>query len=153
MARYRSLAQSMIELVVGLTVMIPVLLFLLDIGSLTLATVINGDLAKHAARAAASASNGTAAQAATNSTLVNFGTSGIITRAQLAYFDYWDPTTRRVIGGAGLPSGFPAAQPGQVMVATTVTVKLPVQLPLLPATHNFSAYSVQPIVAIKTNMP
>lgn len=134
--------------------MIPIVLFLIDVGVLVLANVINGDLAKSTARAAASAADGPAATTSAQNAVNHFSTSGsIISNASLTYLQWrGDPNVADTTSGS-LPANFPSPQPGQVIAVTTVTVKLPVPFPMLPASQQFSAYSIQPIVAVKPNLP
>lgn len=49
----RARAQSIVELVAGLIVLIPIVLIMIDIGSLYLASIMNSDICREAARAAA----------------------------------------------------------------------------------------------------
>ena len=149
-------AQSIVELMAGLLVMVPILLFLVDMGVLVIANILNGDLSKTTARAAAMASDGATAKTSATTAVSNFNTSGIIKQCTLTYLDWRDPNagadTPQVSVGA-LPNNYPNAQPGQVMAVTQVTVAMPIPFPFLPATSVFQAYSIQPIVALKPNLP
>ena len=143
----------MVEMLVGVMVLIPVVLFLIDIGVLVLANIINGDLAKNVARAAANAPDGTTAQKAAENVVGRAAKSGVITQAQLGYL-YWRSTTPTADTKTGTaPDGIAEPLPGQVQAVTTVTVKAPVPFPFLPAQHQFSANATQPIVGISPNLP
>lgn len=50
---FRERAQSMIELVVGLAILVPIVLILIDIGTLIIGSAMNSDICREAARAAA----------------------------------------------------------------------------------------------------
>jgi len=140
-------------MLVGVMVLIPVILFLVDIGVLVLANIINGDLAKNVARAAANATDGTSAQKAADNVVARAAKSGVISQAQLSYL-YWrstSPTGDTKTGTA--PDGITEPLPGQVQAVTMITVKPPVPFPFLPAQHQFMAHATQPIVGIRPNLP
>lgn len=147
----------MVEMIVGLIVMVPVLLFLIDIGLLVFANIANGDLAKSAARSAASSSDPsgtTQAVSYANNAISTFNSSstGIVSNARLTFLD-WNPPGGTDSTFGSQPSGVPTASPGQVVVATSVTYKPPVPFPFIPASQDFTAYSAQPIVGLAPNLP
>ncbi|MBI2812117.1 MAG: hypothetical protein HYX67_14975, partial [Candidatus Melainabacteria bacterium] len=101
--------QSIVETVVGIIFMIPIVLFLFDVGVLVLANTANDNLAKQAARAAASAvdpgtNQGTlvAAESAAQNIVNKFQTSGFIDKVQFSYF-YYNGTGKAEGGGVGTP--------------------------------------------------
>lgn len=146
--------QQFVELLAGLIVIIPLVLFLFDIGVILLANIVNGDLAKNAARAAANATDGNSALQAADKVVGKYSTSGSITAAKVTYLEWRSPTSAG--GGAQRgtpPEGATPPQAGQVQAATEVTVKLPVPLPMLPPEQTFSAHATQPVVALPPNLP
>ncbi|MFN8656102.1 MAG: hypothetical protein U0105_07165 [Candidatus Obscuribacterales bacterium] len=127
--------QSIVETVVGIIFLIPIVLFLLDVSVLVMAQTANDNLAKSAARAAASATPGpgqtgtsSAGQAAAQRVLNNFATSSIITSKTMPTFDY-DMST------------------GNVTVGTQIVVRPPVVFPGF-SQFNFNARATEPIVSI-----
>lgn len=134
--RRRGRGQSIIETVVGIIFLIPIVLFLLDVSVLVMAQTANDNLAKSAARAAASATPspgqpGTAGagQSAAQRVLNNFATSSIITSKTMTQFDYDS-------GGTG-----------NVTVGTQIVVRPPVVFPGF-SQFNFNARATEPIVSI-----
>jgi len=122
--------QLSIELIAGLIILIPIVLFLLDVGAVVLANSINDDLAKRSARAAGGQSTAQQALDAASSVVSRTRSNPVITRVQL------DP--------AGF--SFDTAS-GRVSVRTRVDVKLPVPVPGFE-NLNFRAQAVEPIVAL-----
>ncbi|MBX9569915.1 MAG: hypothetical protein K2X77_13540 [Candidatus Obscuribacterales bacterium] len=152
--RRKPLAQSIIETVVGIIFLIPIVLFLFDVAVLVLSNTANDNLAKSAARAAASATdsagkgNGDDAEKSAKAIADNFATSPIIQKSGGSFVTgfFWN-------GGSGnqVSTGdpiTPAPGDGQVAVITTMRVVLPVPFPFLPAHTDFKAKAVEPIVSI-----
>jgi hypothetical protein len=165
--RSRNQAQSIIETVVGIIFMIPIVLFLFDVGILVLANTANDNLAKQAARAAAGATEmdasgnptGTAAAAETaaNGIVSKFATSGYIAKVKMAYFAYVLPPgslTPSVIKdtGAGMGSVPASAQTnpgdGNVAIVMAMEARAPVPFPGFDTTRVFWARAVEPIVSV-----
>lgn len=154
-SRKRS-GQSIIETVVGIIIIIPIVVLLLDVALLVLANSANDNLAKSCARAAASATNGAgtgngnqALQAAQN-IANNFQQSLIIQRVGGNFVTgfCWNPDAP---GFAKVNSGNlqgPDPAPGQVAVLTTMRVSVPIPLPGTPNQWNFRARAVEPIVSL-----
>ncbi len=158
--------------------MIPIVLFLFDIAVLVLGNTANDNLAKQAARAAASAVNSsgqgdpTSAQNAAGTIVGQFQTSGFINAVSFPYiyFDGVSPsnpaTSTNVFNGkptftislsvstAALdPNGVPAVAqndpgPGNVAVVTAMQVQPPVPFPYIGTTRVFFARAVEPIVSV-----
>lgn len=130
---------SIVETAVGLLLLIPVALFLVDLVSIVLVQTANDQLAKQAARAAAETpdpGDGTAqgkAQGAAQQIVDAFPVSRLITNPQLLKCDYTN-----------------TANTSQVAVRTQVTCVLPVPLPFNAALSrfNFVAEATEPIVAV-----
>ena len=143
----------MVEMLVGVMVLIPVVLFLIDVGVLVLAGIMNDDLAKNVARSAANSLDGTSAQKAADSVVARAAKSGVITHAELIYL-YWRSTTPTGDAKTGTaPDGMDEPLPGQVLAVTMVTVRPPVPFPFLPAQQQLRAQATQPIVGIRPNLP
>lgn len=136
--------QSSVEMVAGLIFMVPIVLFLLDIGCMIVANYINDDLCNRAARAAANQVNATDA---TDSALrvmnkLDTSQSGILQNLE----------SMNSAGTAAVAKGtvdYDSTNPGHVIATTRITVKLPVPFPVLPQTASFVARSCVPIVAQK----
>lgn len=129
-------AQSIIETVVGIIFLIPLVLFLLDVSVLVMAQTANDNLAKSAARAAASATagpgqlgNATVGIAAAQRVVNEFATSSIITQKQMTPAPDYNTAT------------------GNVTVSTQITVVPPVTFPGF-ASFQFRARATEPIVAL-----
>jgi len=147
-------AQSHVEMVAGLLVMVPVTLFLVDLAVLFIACNNNGDLAKSIARAAASAQDAKTAITAADSVVTDFRKSkGLISSVTLSCLNWESPSP--AINSFTLGTeviAVPKPLPGQVLAISTMTVQLPVPFPMLPSRQVFSAYSLQPIVGVaRTN--
>lgn len=155
--RRKKAGQSIIEMVVGVIVLVPIVIFLLDMALLILANSANDNLAKSCARAAASATNGagvgngTQARVAATNIADNFQASTIISKVGGSFMTgfCWNPDVPgfpRVGNMSGAQGGNP--DPGQVAVHTTMRVSVPLPLPGLPTAWNFSARAVEPIVSL-----
>jgi hypothetical protein len=140
----RKVAQSVVEMVAGTMVIIPIALFLLDIGTLVVANYINDDLCTRAARAAANQSTATEAAASAKRVLEKLNTSetGILTELKSMSAD----------GSSTSDLGFvdyDSSSQGHVVASTRISVKLPVPFPFLPDNAKFTSRSCLPIVAQK----
>lgn len=148
--RSRRRAQSIIETVVGIIFLIPIVLFLFDVGVLVLANTANDNLAKQAARAASSATPAvipanplanipayrTAAGIAAQRIITNYGhaagSPGFVTNVTLDRMEY---------------NGGQAGQ-GNVAVRTHMLVRVPVPFPGFNTARDFFARAVEPIVSL-----
>lgn len=148
--------QSIIETVVGIIFLIPIVLFLLDIAVLVMANTANDNLAKSVCRAAASAkdtgSNLGTPDAGYNAAVAaasTFATSDIIKPGGGSFVTgyCWNGLGNNNTQGAW-PNSIPKPEVGNVGVVTTMTVKVPVPLPLLPNQIDFVAKAVEPVVSI-----
>lgn len=127
-------AQSIIEVLVGIMVLVPIALALLDLGCVVIAGNIAGNLAKQAARAAGSSTSQALANAALQDTLKQFPASPIIKNPQLQLTTY-DTTTAIVTVKANVDVGLPVPLPfinggGPVKIQTQASeplVSQPVQ--------------------------
>lgn len=137
--RSRSIGSSIIETVVGLTVVIPILLVLVDCAAVVIAQTSNDALCKHAARAAAECATfsdvgaqvggQTAAQNVINQ--YNSGNPSLTSNAQCTVTPLPDATTWQ-----------------NVRVNTTLKAVLPVPVPFTNiANFTFQAQSQEPVVA------
>ena len=122
----RQKGQALIETAVAGIFLIPIVLFLIDVGIMVLCNMTNDECAKNAARAAANQPQSTAKQAA-DIVINNFKTNQVITQLQIKNFDY--PQSKDA-----------------VTVQTEMHVQLPVPFPGFSALI-FEAKSIQPIVS------
>lgn len=158
----RRKGQSIIETIVGIIFLVPIVLFLFDVAVLVLASSANDNLAKSAARAAASATepaapyngqgNKTVAKTAAEQICSNFAESTIIKRPGASFitgFHYHNPANTPTTADAeGTPEGADAdCAVGQVCVVTTMDVKVPVPFAGFTGS-NFRARAVEPIVSL-----
>lgn len=134
----RRRGQSIIETVVGIIFLIPIVLFLLDVAVLVLSNQANDNLAKNAARAAASATPGpgqpgtsAVARTAADNVVSRFGAGG----------------TNPLITGARVSDFVFDSGAGQVSVTVDMDVRVPVPFPYF-STTTFKAKAVEPIVSI-----
>jgi len=165
-SRHRASAQSIIETVVGIIFLIPIVLFLFDVGVLVLANTANDTLAKQCARAAASATPPQpndqptpgnvatffppAAKTAAENVVTNYAPSGKngylndITLAKMYYNGAVVPVTN-----ASTPTSADTDPgPGNVACFTKVRAVAPVPFPGFDTSRIFYAKATEPIVAI-----
>lgn len=116
--------QALIETAVAGMVIIPIVLFLLDVAVLVLCNMSNDEAAKNAARAAANQPPATAQEAASKA-ISSFRKSPIIADLKIKNFNSSTET---------------------VTVSTEMNVKLPVPFPGITQ-YTFVAQSVQPVLA------
>lgn len=161
--RRRRKGQSIIETIVGIIFLVPIVLFLFDVAVLVLASSANDNLAKSAARAAASAvepappfngqGNKDVARAAADAICNNFAESTIIKKpgggSFITGFHYHNPAGSPLPATpAGAAEGNDATcAVGQVCVVTTMDVRVPVPFGGFTGS-NFRARAVEPIVSL-----
>jgi hypothetical protein len=167
---HRANAQSLIETVVGIIFLVPIVLFLFDVGVLVLANTANDNLAKQAARAAAGAAPAgnldpsdpaniglfqTAAIAAAQKVVDNFAagrSAGYLTDIKLAKVWYVGaaPTFPSVVAQSAFPppSGDVAPGAGNCAVFTRIICVAPVPFPGFDTQRTFFAKAVEPIVSL-----
>lgn len=141
--------------------MVPIVLFLFDVAVLVLANTANDNLAKQAARAAASAVNTgiskgdyTSAKNAAQAVVNKFTTSGYINQVSLAYIYYNAPaptglTQNSISPIGGLPAGAnldPGV--GNVAVVVMMNARAPVPFPGFDTSRVYTARAVEPIVSL-----
>lgn len=117
--------QCFIEMIAGGIVMVPVMLFGLDVITLGLSCSINDHLAKEAARVAANKLNSPDARRAANSVVSRLKKSVILTEASIDDFVYADKD--------------------RVTVKTELKVKVPAPFPFFDGAKIY-AKAVEPIV-------
>lgn len=145
MYRRSKQAQSVVEMVAGTMILVPLVLFLLDIGTLVVANYINDDYCCRAARAAASQKDKDAALASVKGVLSKLQTSQIITNMELMDPIAANPTPSDDID-------FDNKVPGTVIVSTRIAANLPVPIPFLPDTMaRFVTRSSLPITSKKAD--
>lgn len=128
--RRKKTGGAIVETVAGLFVMIPVVLFLVDVVAMVLAQMAHDALAKDCARAAAEEKNAGAATAAVNTVIGNF--SSPVLKVNPGPVVDFDGTT-----------------PGTVRVQTTSVFTFPVPIPFMGSSNQtFVAEAREPIVGI-----
>ena len=120
--------QCFIEMAVGSMIMIPVMLYGLDIIAVGLSVSVNDHLAKEAARVAAVQTDSHAARMAAETVISRLKKSAIITNASIT------------------SDGFNYNDKDRVTVKTELYVRVPAPLPFLEGTKIY-ARAVEPIVA------
>jgi ammonia channel protein AmtB len=158
----RQAGQSLVETLVGIIFLIPLVLFMIDVGVLVLGNIANDHLAKQCARAAASAvpagsqtfnPGAYATQAKTSAEAVvtrqQASMKGFITGMSGEWICYDTQAATAMAGhnGAVAPTAPPAPGAGFVAVETSMTVQPPVPFPFLGTTRTFLAKDVEPIVS------
>ena len=118
---------SLIEVAVAAIFLIPIVLGILDAITMVMANMDNDALAKNAARAAANQPDKTNAYSAAQRVITDFKLSQTVTNVTISDFNYTDSHD-------------------EVLVATTMTVALPVQIASFQNV-TFTAQSIQPIVS------
>lgn len=141
----RKQGQATVEMVVGCLVLVPIVLFLLDIACLVVANYVNDDLCTRAARAAANQSTFNDAKDSAKRVLQKLDTSktGILHDLKSISAD-----GKNDAGEIGFVD-YDNSSPGHVVASTRISVKLPVPFPFLPSDATFTSRSVLPIVAQK----
>ncbi len=127
----RRKGSSIVETAAGLILLIPIVLFLVDVAAMVVAQTENDKLAKACARAAAEYPQGALATAAAQSVYTNQKSSNLLTKAAFS-----------------AASGSPLyLNPGMVTCKTTITCTLPVPVPFIGnSAVAFNAQATEPIV-------
>lgn len=144
----RRSAQSTVELVAGIMAVIPIFLFLIDLGVMMLSSATNDSLCKQAARAAGNQATAGAANTAAGAVIDKLlgtgrtASSGIF--RQIETMDDGTPPANPnaqncVYGGA--------SHPNNVVVTTRLSICLPVPFPFVNTLPQFSTRANVPIVA------
>lgn len=123
----RNKGQSLVEVMVGLIILVPIGLAALDLVVFTQATQANEQLAETAARAAASAGSQSGAQQNAQDVMQRFQPSSIMPSAEISSVQFNTGTQ-------------------MVTVTTTMQVQVPVPMPFL-SNVTCTANSVQPILS------
>ncbi len=126
----RKRAATLAETMAGLILVIPVVLFLIDVVALVIAQTANDALAKHCARAAAGGKDNAEANSAAQAVIAAFSDNFIVSGAQL-------------VPG----SSCKAWSNTQVTCVTQVTCTLPVPIPG-HSTQIFQADATEPVVGV-----
>jgi len=133
-ARYSQKGQGLLEVMVGLLVLVPIGLAMLDLAAIVLANQANDEIAKRAARAAASQSTLSSASTTVRQLKDSMKAAGMIkTLDELSVVEF----------ATGGDQG--------VRVRSRITLALPVPIPFIPNSGNlkFVAEAVEPIVGIE----
>jgi hypothetical protein len=126
----RPKAQALMEVLIGMFILIPIALFILDMVVLVVTNSANDSLAKNCARAAANEQTSTKANDAAQNVVASFHRSNIITNAILVGCNYRDRDS--------------------VIVETAISVKLPVTVLGINCSPTFHASAVEPIVGVSS---
>lgn len=118
---------SIVETLAGLFVLIPVVLFLVDVAALVLAQTANDHFAKSAARAAAETATAAQATLAVQQVQANFPSSSICSNPTIDNLMYDTP-------------------PGRVTVITRIRCNLPVVVPGVNPFQDFVSDATEPVV-------
>jgi hypothetical protein len=131
--RFQS-GQGLAELLCGMTILVLVALFLIDLFALAVGASFNDELAKRAARAAASKASGNEATVVVDQVRRSCPTNGIVEKVN----------TLRV-------SKFDARPGGGVRVRSVVSIRLPIPVPFCRSLGDvsFRAEAEEPIVGLE----
>jgi len=133
----QSRGQSIIEVLVGGVILVPIVLAIIDLAVVVLGGEICNDLAKQAARAAANAGTQVDAQTAVDNVKSHFTVSGTYSNVTLNL------------------SSYTAAYDGTATVQSSLTITLPVPVPFLNVgpTMGVKSQATEAIVGIAPPTP
>jgi hypothetical protein len=156
-------AQSLIETVVGIIFLIPIVLFLFDIGVLVLANTANDNLAKQCARAAAGATPAGNLDPTDPANLSQFRDAGVAAAkdvvdkfnlnrgtgylSQIVVAKVWYDDVA-AYSNVQPPAGDVSPGAGNVAVFTRLFAVAPVPFPGFDTHREFFAKAVEPIVSL-----
>ncbi|MBK9142935.1 MAG: hypothetical protein IPM23_10600 [Candidatus Melainabacteria bacterium] len=119
---------ALVETVTGLFILVPIVLFLVDVVAMVMAQTANDALAKDCARAAASAPDAAQASAAVAGIVASFN-SPVLSNVSATITNYNTGST--------------------VTVQTQVTFTFPVQVPFVGvSSQDFAATATEPVVGV-----
>ena len=124
---------SIVEVMVGLFVIIPLFLCLIDLSAIVLGQITNDALAKRAARAAAHEKTPALASGAAQQIVNSFNVTGIVSEPELISIDFNSNTD------------------GNVHVVTKVLITIPAPVPFVPLlarSREMRAQASEPIVVL-----
>lgn len=127
---------SLIEVLVGLFVIIPLFLMIIDLSAIVLGQITNDALAKRCARAAAQQATSAAASTKANAVIAAYVSNGIVSAPSLVNFS------------------FDAGSSGVVVCETQVTITIPAEVPFVPMlsrSRPMRARATEPIVMLPAN--
>jgi Flp pilus assembly protein TadG len=138
--RYRSRKDgaSLVEVLAGLFIIIPLFLCIIDLSAIVVGQIVNDALAKRAARAAAQKKTAGAANAAATTIVSSYQVNGIVTQAQLHNLT------------------FNPSNSGNVQIETRVRINVPAPIPIVPLFTNgrfMHARATEPIVMLRAEVP
>lgn len=131
--RRLSSGASLIEVIAGLIILIPLFLCILDLSAIIIGQIVNDGLAKRAARAAAQQAQQANAQSAANAVISAYPTNGIVSSATLYSMQ------------------FNQSNSGNVVIETRVKINVPAPVPYVPMFQNgrfMHARATEPIVML-----
>jgi len=127
---------SLIEVLAGLFVLIPLFLMIIDLSAIVLGQITNDALVKRCARAAAHQTTSGAASAAANAVIAAFQGNGIVSNPSIVSLN------------------FDSSGDGIVVVVTKMTITIPAEIPFLPLlqrSRDMRARATEPLVMIPAN--
>ncbi len=132
----RSRGASLIEVIVGLFLLVPLFLCIIDLSAIVLGQITNDALAKRCARAAAQQKTAGAASGAANAMISAFQGNGIVSAPAL------------------ISLSFDSGSSGNVVVVTKVNITIPAEVPFVPLlqrSRDMHARATEPIVMLPAN--
>ena len=127
---------SMVEVIVGLFIIIPMFLCIIDLSAIVVGQIVNDAMAKRAARAAAHQDNAGAAQTAAQSVVAAYEPNGIVTSIAVENIE------------------FDQGKSGKVSVETKTIINIPAPIPIVSIFQNgraMHAKATEPIVMLTAN--
>ncbi len=124
---------SLVEVVAGLFIIIPLFLCIIDLSAIVVGQIVNDALAKRAARAAAQKKTAGDANTAASTIVNTYKINGIVTQARLHSLD------------------FNTDGQGNVVIETRVQINVPAPIPIVPLFQNgrfMHARATEPIVML-----
>ena len=128
-----STGASLVEVTVGLFIMIPMFICIIDLSAIVIGQIVNDGLAKRAARAAAHQRDATAANNAAQNVVNAYQVNGIVSQANLQQIT------------------FNQGNSGNVVIQTRVRINVPAPIafvPLLQSGRDMDARATEPIVML-----
>jgi Flp pilus assembly protein TadG len=127
---------SLVEVLVGLFLLVPLFLCIIDLSAIVLGQITNDALAKRCARAAAQQNNAGQANAAATAVINAFQGNGIVSSPAL------------------ISLSFDNGSSGNVVVQTKVVITIPAEVPFVPLlqrSRDMHARATEPIVMLPAN--
>lgn len=127
---------SLVEVIVGLFIIIPMFLCIIDLSAIVVGQIVNDAMAKRAARAAAHQDNAGAATTAAQNVVSAYQPNGIVTSIAIEKVE------------------FDQAKSGKVSIQTKTIINIPAPIPIVSIFKNgreMHAKATEPIVMLTAN--